>query len=313
MTLLISLFTESENRWLESTFSPGKFKSLGHKDKKHVDDDESPKTEESSSDIQESQTKHGVYTCPESGCTRVFQRHSALTKHLSSEKCIRSLEKHTLMDLAKLGYQQVLEEGVGVVPTLRTSSVASKQSRERLAEGWALRPAKKAYRFSEKQKAYLTAKFTIGQSTGRKVDASLVARDMRRAHSSNGERLFKSTEFLTSQQISSYFSRLSATTRQQTHEVDITAIEEEINFSAARDKAMATVTLQHPILFDQYNICAMAEEDTLKSLKVSLLQVICQGLNLDIPNPPIRRKAPYLKLLKEAISDCSCQSQEIDY
>ena len=71
------------------------------------------------------------------------------------------------MDLAKLGYQQVLEEGVGVVPTLRTTSVANKQSRERLTEGWALRPAKKAYRFSEKQKAYLTAKFNIGQSTGR--------------------------------------------------------------------------------------------------------------------------------------------------
>ena len=171
------------------------------------------------------------------------------------------------MDLAKLGYQQVLEEGVGVVPTLRTTSVANKQSRERLTEGWALRPAKKAYRFSEKQKAYLTAKFNIGQSTGRKVDASLVARDMRRAHGLNGERLFKSTEFLTSQQISSYFSCLSC---QQT-------------FSSARDQVMATVTLQHPIVFDLYNICAMAEEDTLKNLKVSLLQVISPGLNLDIP------------------------------
>ena len=144
-----------------------------------------------------------------------------------------------------------------------------------------------------------------------KVDASLVACDMRRAHGSNGERLFKSTEFLTSQQISSYFSRLSATTRQQTltHEADLTAIEDEINFSTARDQVMATVTLQHPIVFYQYNICAMAEEDTLKSLKVSLLQVICQGLNLDIPDQPIRRKAPYLKLLKEAISNCGCQSQ----
>ena len=97
------------------------------------------------------------------------------------------------MDLAKLGYQQVLEQGVGVVPTLRTSGVASKQSRGRLTEGWGLRPAKKAYRFSENQKAYLTDKFNIGQSTRRKVDASLVARDMRSAHSSNGERLFKST------------------------------------------------------------------------------------------------------------------------
>ena len=137
-----------------------------------------------------------------------------------------------------------------------------------------LRPAEKAYRFNENQKAYLTAKFNIGQSTGRKIGASLLARYKRRAHSSNCERLFfKSTEFLTSQQISSYFFRLSATTRQQTHEIDLAAIEEEINVSAARDEVMATVTLQHPIVVDQYRICAMTEEDTLKSLKVSLLQV----------------------------------------
>lgn len=74
---------------------------------------------------------------------------------------------------------------------------------------------------------------------------------------------------------------------------------------------MATITIQHPIIFDQYNICAMAEEDTLKHLKVALLQVICKGLNLSIPHPPIRRKAPYLELLKDAISRCSCQDQQI--
>ena len=183
------------------------------------------------------------------------------------------------------------------MPTLRTVSVTNKQSTTALTEGWALRPTKRAYRFSEKQKAYLTAKFNIGQSTGRKVDASLVARDMRRAYSSNGERLFKSSEFLTAQQISSYFSRLSATVRQQTHEVDIAAI-------AAREQVLDTVTLQHPIAFDHYNICAMAEQDTMKKLKVALLQLICEGLNRNIPHPPVRRKAPYLKLLKEAISSC---------
>ena len=304
---------ESENRWLESTFSPGEFKSLGFKKKKstHVDNDSTSKTKESSGDINESTTSQAIYTCPEDGCTRVFQRHSALAKHLSAEKCIRSLEKHTLLDLAKLGYQQILEEGVGVVPTMRAISMVNKQGTAILTEGWALRPTKRAYRFSEKQKDYLTAKFNIGESTGRKVDASLVARDIRRARGSNGERLFKSSEFLTTQQITSYFTRLSATLRQHTHEVDIAAIEDEINFSAAREHVMATITIQHPIIFDQYNICAMTEEDTLKHLKVALLQVICKGLNLSIPHSPIRRNAPYLQLFKEAISRCSCQDQQI--
>ena len=229
---------ESGNRWLESTVYPGEFKSLGFKKKKstHADND-STKTKENSGDIHESTTSQAIYTSPDDECTRVFHRHSALAKHLSAEKSIRSLEKHTLLDLAKLGYQQVLEEGVGVVPTLRAISMVNKQGTAILTERWALRPTKTAYRFSEKQKHYLTAKFNIGQSTGRKVDASLVARDMRHARDSNGERLFKSSEFLTTQQITSYFIRLSATLRQQTHEVDIAAIEDEINFSAARDRA----------------------------------------------------------------------------
>ena len=221
------------------------------------------------------------------------------------------MEKHTLLDLAKLCYQEILEEGVGVVPTFRPISTIKKQATATLTEGWALRPSKRAYRFSEKQKAYLTAKFSIGQSTARKVDASFVARDMKHAHGSNGERLFKSLEFLTTQQITSHFTRLSATVRQQTHEVDIAAIEDEINFSAAREHVMATINIQHPIIFDQYNIYTMTEEDTLKHLKVALLQVIFKGLNLSIPHPPIRRKAPYLELLKDAISRCSCQDKQI--
>ena len=218
-------------------------RSLGSKKKKstHADND-STKTKESSGDFHESTTSQAIYTCPEDGCTRFFQRHSALAKHLSAEKCIRSLEKHTLLDLAKLGYQEILEEGVGANLESHQHDKQTRRSNFNRWMGWALRPSKKAYRFSEKQKAYLTAKFNIGQSTGRKVDASFVARDMRHVRGSNGERLFKSSEFLTIQQITSYFTRLSATVRQQTHEVDIAAIEDEINFSAAREHVMATIT-----------------------------------------------------------------------
>ena len=137
--------TESENKWLESTFSPGEFKSLGFKKKKstHVDND-STKTKGSSSDIHESTTSQAIYTCSEDGCTRVFQRHSALAKHLSAENCVRSLDKHTLLDLAKLGYQQILEESVGVVPTLRAISTINKHGTTILTEGWPLRPNKRA-------------------------------------------------------------------------------------------------------------------------------------------------------------------------
>ena len=46
---------------------------------------------------------------PQDECVKVFQR--SLEKHLSLEKCIKSLEKRSLLDLAKLGYKSRLEEG----------------------------------------------------------------------------------------------------------------------------------------------------------------------------------------------------------
>ena len=48
-------------------------------------------------------------------------------------------------------------------------------------EGFALKQVKKVYRFNEKQREYLTARFTIGQESGKKVDEEIVATEMRRA------------------------------------------------------------------------------------------------------------------------------------
>ena len=48
-----------------------------------------------------------------------------------------------------------------------------------------------AYRFNEKQKAYLDAKFAIGQATGKKLDGDIFVREMRRALGPDGVCLFK--------------------------------------------------------------------------------------------------------------------------
>jgi len=52
-------------------------------------------------------------------------------------------------------------------------------------EGWALRAV------SDKQHSYLMAKFRTGQTTGRKLDAEMVAREMRRAQDPYNIRLFQ--------------------------------------------------------------------------------------------------------------------------
>ena len=68
---------------------------------------------------------------------------------------------------------------------------------------------KKSTRFSEAQRWYLESRFKVGQETGLKLDPVDVARDMRYARKQQGAKLFTVDEFLTAQQIQSYFSRAS--------------------------------------------------------------------------------------------------------
>ena len=56
-------------------------------------------TEEPSTDVctSDSGQAAGLYSCPQDGCVRVFQRLSALERHLSLEKCTQSLERHSIV------------------------------------------------------------------------------------------------------------------------------------------------------------------------------------------------------------------------
>ena len=71
---------------------------------------------------------------------------------------------------------------------------------------WALkRSFTRKTRFNSAQKDYLQKKFEIGEKTGRKLDPVSVSQEMRIEKYSNGNRFFSSGEFLTGQQIQSFF------------------------------------------------------------------------------------------------------------
>ena len=151
---------------------------------------------------------------------------------------------------------------------LLNTSTASGLSSDYLGqvEGWVLKCTKKAYRFNEKQKAYLDAKSAIGQATGKKLDGDIVGPD--------GVCLFKVSEF---------HSKSRPTSRiVQPRSTNIRASKQADSFARAREAAMA-ITLQHPITFDQYDICAMAKG----RLKLSMLKSTCQKLELEVP-PKLR-------------------------
>ena len=57
-------------------------------------------------------------------------------------------------------------------------------SKSSLQTGWALSKPRSYVRFSPKVKEYLTARFTIGERTGRKAAPGQVATDMRNAKKS---------------------------------------------------------------------------------------------------------------------------------
>ena len=79
--------------------------------------------------------------------------------------------------------------------------------------GWALKTIKKKVRFTRKQTEFLTDQFQKGEYSGRKSDPQEVSKTMSLARDQAGERRFQPDEVLTSQQISGFFSRLSAKKR----------------------------------------------------------------------------------------------------
>ena len=301
-------FSAENSSWLSTPFSKGDFKQVRHKVVVHPGNSATDAAE----DVQvekEGSEESAVFSCPKEGCVRAFQRASSLEKHLSLEACTKALERQSLSDVAKVKYASLLQEGVGSIPSAHpTSTKEPVVSSTTLSEGWALRSTKKAYRFNKKQKEYLEAKFNVGQATGRKLNPDVVAKEMRRAKNVSGEKLFSISEFLTVQQIASYFSRLAAKGRQQlATEQDACAAVEEENFCTARESVLTSLDLEHPITYDQYDICDLVQKNRLGKLKVAMLQVICEALNLESPVPPVKRKAPYIGLLVDAVSKCSCE------
>ena len=76
-------------------------------------------------------------------------------------------------------------------------------------------------------KKYLTAKFDLGEQTGRKADPLQVSNDMRKAEDAQNNRLFTREEWLTKSPVQGFFSRLAATKRRQqgSSEIELDQIE----------------------------------------------------------------------------------------
>ena len=212
---LLSVPDYSQSPSFQCHFSPGDFSEVSQvvatgKTKSQETVKQPP------GEVEEEQGQDALFSCPNVGCIKLYQRHCALENHLCYGKCEFLPVRETRMDKAKVPYYDKLVREASVLPFVKGVKAVAHQcptTTEVLPQGWALRSSKKSTRFSEAQRWYLESKFKVGQETGLKPDPVDVARDMRYARNQQGAKLFKVDEFLTAQQIQSYFSRRASKLR----------------------------------------------------------------------------------------------------
>lgn len=274
-----------------------------------------PETKSSSDESSDPPVTSQLFFCSEEGCIKSYQRFSALQLHLDCGKHERTLERETLLDKAVRGYAVRLEEQFESVPQLQQSTGnLTTANQPLLPMGWALKASQASRaRFNDKQKDYLLSKFLIGEQTGQKINAASVARTMISARDTSGNRMFTRSEFLTAQQITSYFSRLAAKrkiqgdhTVQTESDSDDESAEVEMDFSDLRGEILENIQPVHPISFDNYNLCEMMGQAKLSKFAVAMLNRICVNFEIPVDDIKVHKKAPYISRIEEFLKKCSC-------
>ena len=293
--------TPQETPLLDVKFSEGDFITVQCREKNIGDEG---KTTEGDNDDSTSE----LFPCPRDGCIRSYKRHSNLEHHLLYGKCKLRQERYTLLDQAKLLYTMKINEGTSTQPQMASTSSATVEGNQTVCQGWALRATKRSSRFNENQKSYLDERFDLGAKSGHKADPAEVARDLRHARNENGGRRFTIDEFLTPQQVKSYFSRKAAKQRKtqaSSEETDRSA-EDQTAYCATRDKMLSECQLIHPIIYDTYDLCSLHAEKKLTKFSVSFLRQICIFYDMVVEGLPARKKVPYVTLIGSLVQTCSC-------
>ena len=153
--------------------------------------------------------------CTVPGCEKVFKCFRNLEIHLSAGKHTNTLENETLYDSLRFQTIDIIHKGkqsdASDIFVTSTSHCTAPENKT----GWALSKFSSSSRFSTNVRNYLTAKFDIGEQTGCKFNSTAVEADMRKCRNENNERRFSREELLTSNQIKSFFSRLSAARKKE--------------------------------------------------------------------------------------------------
>lgn len=169
-----------------------------------------------------------LFNCPEEGCIKTFRTNQNLQRHLDFGRHQFKLHEESQYDQIRRKWAQHCISLKSQMPSyLFTASSFSEDMENEVVIGWALAKTRRSNRFSERVKSFLVEQFMIGEETGRKVTPAEAATRMRSLRDETGNRKFGKGEWLTPQQITSYFSRLAAMKKIGHLPAAITCLEEE--------------------------------------------------------------------------------------
>ena len=128
---------------------------------------------------------------------------------------------------------------------------------------------------SEHIRNYLKQRFKDEAKTGNKADQKQVEHEMKHVRNSAGGLFFQPYEWCTSKQITSFFSDLSKSQRTKNIDEGNHGVETDNEEPNIQDKNLQMLQLviesqvqaDHPILFQGHNLCHLAKEGKIKTLR----------------------------------------------
>ena len=148
--------------------------------------------------------------------------------------------------------------------------------------GLGIKNNKGAQRFTKHQTDYLRDKFQEGERSGQKQDPIDVSKNMRHAIHNQGNKLFYSEEYLTAQQINSFFSREAKRSKGACHWIwrgrwdqCWKDVEHRKSLYSCTKKC---IVLSHPFCFEELKKCKLVVENKLSSLNLRRLKDILHNI-----------------------------------
>ena len=243
-----------------------------------------------------SDSEKDMFQCSEPGCIKSFRTFSELESHLDiGDHCVKEeRQSETLYDKLRRDRVDMFTTSVSITkdatctPASQQSVSSSPSSDQAVRMGWGLpEPRAGSSRFTEKVKNYLTARFDLGEQTGRKAGPQQVSNDMRKTTDGQNYRLFDRKEWLTKSQGHVFFSRLAASRRRQQDptEVDLNSRdllreEEEADRQYLIEEVTQELRSQHSLSYEAFNLCECARENRLIQFNVRMLKQILRHFEI---------------------------------